>query len=361
MADENDDLRTTLEAAFEEDAKSQEDTTPPPSGEEGKAPVQEELKLEGEGEEKVEGKKATETLEDQKKAEPKSRDEKSGQFKKGEAKKEEGELKPKSPFERAPDSWKADAKAGWEKVPDPVRREIYRREQEVVQVLQQTATERKIAGDFQQAVYPFEVFLRAENVHPIQAVRELFGQAAILRVGTPAQKAQLVANVVKQFGVSIQDLDSALVGENLPDEDGRLTRIIQQQLAPVNQFMQQIGNIRQQRSQQVDQGVESDIDAFASDPKNKYFYEVNNDMADLMEMAAKQGVNMTLADAYAKACKFNDRVQQMITQEKQQEMQNKRNAGSSLPSRGAPPTGTPGGTDNLHSDILSAWDSVASR
>lgn len=268
-------------------------------------------------------------------------------------------IKPRSPIERAPESWKPDVKAHWDKVPNEVRQEIYRRERDITETLQKTASERKLAHEFQQTVYPFEVFMRAENVNPLQAVRELLGQAALLRVGSPGQKAQLVANVVKQFNVPIKDLDAALVGEQIPDEESKLTRIIQQQLAPVNQFMQQVGSLQQQREQRTQSEMDQEIEQFASNPDHKYFYEVNSDMADILELAARQNRSMSLKDAYDRACKINDSVQAMITGEKQAENARKRAASASLPSRGAPVSSGQRTGDSIRDDLLNAMGQLA--
>lgn len=357
---ENDDLRSALEEAFNE----QEGVSSTPSSEDGRpaentaepvgttAPTERSEPVgdataatdqpeSGEGRERGADGKFLKKPQDQQ-ATPERKQDSTTQF-------------------RAPESWKPQAKEHWTKLPPDVQQEVARREREIVMTLQQTAGARKVADQFIAAVSPFEMMIRAEGADPISATRELFGQAAILRIGTPAQKAQLVATVVKRFGVPIKDLDAALVGEQIPDEEGKIAQIIQQQLAPVRQFMQSIEGVKQQRAQQVDGEIDNEINQFAADPTNEFFHEVKNEMADLMEVAARNGRTMTLKQAYDRAVAVNENIQQVVSQRRQQQVGKARAAGSSLPSRGAPPASGQQRGDSIRDDLLAAFDNVASQ
>lgn len=346
---EDNDLRAALEEAYNEQEEGSDTSSPETGGSEKDTPEQ------------VRDTAPTEQSEPVDK--PADKPESSGEADKPVVKKEKKpkEKEPEHKAEadvKAPESWKPQARDAWTNVPSEAKQEILRREREIVQTLQQTAGARKLAQDFVNTISPFEMMIRAEGADPLSATRDLFGQAAILRIGTPAQKAQMVANVVKQFNVPIDALDAALVGEKIPDQDGKIAQLLEQQLAPVKQFMSTIDQTRQQRAQQADTEIDSEIDEFANDKANEYFYDVKEDMADIMEMAAKRGQTVTLKQAYDKACMMNSDVSSAIAAKKQQQVTNARNAGSSLPSRGAPQQTQVKG-DDLRSDILSAFDHVA--
>jgi hypothetical protein len=280
---------------------------------------------------------------------------------KKEVPKAEADGTPYKNLERAPESWKPVAKESWAKLPPEVREEVARREREIVMTLQNTSGARRLAEQFASTVSPFEMMIQAEGTDPLTAVRELLGQSAILRIGTPVQKATLVANVIKRFGVPIKDLDALLVGDTVPDEDSKIAQIIQAQLAPVRQFMSTIEGVRTQRARQVDGTIDTEIEAFAKDTTNEFFFDVKNDMADIMELAAKQGRSVSLKQAYDKAVAMSDDVQTVITKRQQEQVAAAKKAGSSLPSRGAPPaTGTPKG-DDLRGDLLAAFDTLATQ
>jgi hypothetical protein len=350
MAGEEDDLRSALEEAY--DAQEGETETPSPeaggSDKDTSQPVRDTTPTEES--ERV----------DKPADKPEATDEATKPVKKGKEETPPERKQDSSTQFKAPESWKPQARDAWAKVPAEAQQEILRRERDIVQTLQATSVQRKLAADFFSAVSPFEMMIRSEGSDPISATRELFGQAAILRIGTPAQKAQLVANVVKRFNVPIQDLDAALVGEQIPDEEGKIAQILEKQLAPVRQFMSTIDQTRQQRTQQVDGQIDGEIEAFAEDKANEFFFDVKEEMADLMEMAAKRNQSMTLKQAYDKAIQLNPEIAKAIQQRNQDQVTKARAAGSSLPSRGAPVQSGQHG-DDLRSDIMAAFDSVANR
>ena len=346
------DLRSALEEAYNESQEEDNDSSPD-SG----TPVKETP----EPERDTALTEESEPVKDEKPDKPAPSEEEDKPVKPVKKGKKDAQPAPRADGEvKAPESWKPQARDAWTNVPAEARQEILRREREIVQTLQQTAGARKLAQDFVSTVSPFEMMIRAEGADPLTATRELFGQAAILRIGTPAQKAQLVASVVKRFNVPIQDLDAALVGEQIPDEEGKLAQMLERHLAPVKQFMSTIDQTRQQREQKLDGEVDNEIETFANDKANEFFYDVKDDMADIMEMSARRGQTLTLKQAYDRALKTNDSIQETLNKRKQEQVRQARAAGGTLPSRGATPD-TPTKGDDLRSDLLSAFDSIANR
>jgi len=260
--------------------------------------------------------------------------------------------------DRAPESWKPAAREFWQKLPAEARQEIQRREHDINQFVQQTAAKRKIADQFVETVSPYMGMIQAEGGNPISMVQDLLNTATFLRTGPPAQKAVLIAKLVKDFGISIQDLDSALVGEQIPeDPNAKIMQILDQRLAPVNQLLQRVEQGRQQQTQQESLEMDQEIATFATDPKNEHFIDVKDDMADLVEMASKRGRPITLKDAYDKAVAMNPEVQAAIRARVVQ----KRNAGSSLPQRGPNTGGGDASKRTARQDIEAAFDMLATR
>jgi DNA-binding transcriptional MerR regulator len=239
-------------------------------------------------------------------------------------------------------------------LPDAVREEVIKREREMDVYVQRTSAQRKIADQFVQTVQPYMGMIQAEGGNPIQTVQNLLQTAAFLRTGPAAQKAVMVAKLVKDFGISIEDLDRALVGEQVPENpEDKISQIIEQRLAPVNQFIEQIQGTRQQRERQVDSQVDTEIQQFAQNPANEFFKDVFLDMADLIEFAAKRGQTLPMKDAYDRACQMNPEVQKVLGERAAA----KKRSSSSLPLRGAPAsTGAQG--DDLRSTIERAFDSA---
>jgi flagellar biosynthesis/type III secretory pathway chaperone len=265
------------------------------------------------------------------------------------------------PSVRAPESWKPVAREHWAKLPAEVQQEVARREKEITQTLQQTAQQRKLAEHFTESVRPFEAMIRAENRDPVTAASELFATAAMLRMGSPVQKAQLVANMVKNFGIPIDALDAALVGEQIPDEDSKLARLIDQRLQPVNQFINEVQTLKQRRTETVSTEVQTEIEAFANDPANEFFADLRDTMADLMEVASKNGRRLTLRDAYDRAVLLTPDVKAVVDSRKAATVAKKKEASASLPQTPPPQGGTGKEAATLRADIENAFASVANR
>ena len=233
--------------------------------------------------------------------------------------------KPAAAPEKAPASWRPDIREHWQTLPEPVRAEIVRREREVQKTLQDTAEARRMADAVMRTIQPYEGFIKAEGGNPLQAIDNLMATAARLRTAPGPELATLVAQVVKQFGVGrfgnnfIEMLDSALAGEAPRPQDSQqqaVQQVIQQQLAPVQQFMQQFQQAQAAQQQQLAQSAANEVQQFLS--QAEFGDDVREDMADILEVAQRRGVQMTLQDAYNKAVMINDRVRKAMDMRQQQ-------------------------------------------
>ena len=324
MSEPTTSMREALEAALEESEKTV--PTEAPAAEPQAIADPETAPAEGAGAPAAaEGQSLTELAEgdansDNKDVQQQERDEQ-GKFK---AKQEGIQPGPKSAprqqGERAPASWKPEVREHWAQLPETVRSEIQRREVEVQRTLQESAEARKNYDMVMRTIAPYEAFIRAENSNPIQAIDNLMSTAARLRTGTAPELAQMVAGLVKQFGIGrfgnqfIEQLDSALAGQ-APQQDYQQTaieQVLNQKLAPVQQMLTQFQQAQLQQQQLVTQQAQSEVADFLS--KAEFGEDVREDMADLLETAQRRGQTLSLADAYKKACLMNDSVRAVIGQ-----------------------------------------------
>ena len=277
----------------------------------------------------------------------------------------EGEKSPVA-ADAAPVSWKSEEKAHWAKVPPEVKAIIQRREQEVQRALNNTAHARKFTGEFQQVVAPFAHLIRAQNSHPLQAVHNLMQTAAGLMTGNQQQKAAIVAEIISNYGVDLQTLDTTLAGSaqqpNPNAGQGSIPPQFAQALQPIYQFMETIQQSRQTYEQQQAAKAAEDIQTFGT--THPFFEEVREDMADLMEMAAKRGRKLSLEDAYKTAIAGNPQYASAVKQNTDAAsvsaaaatLARARNAASSVsggPRGGAGGTKTPA---TRRGAIEAAWD-----
>ena len=243
-----------------------------------------------------------------------------GKFKKPEGVQAGPKSGPRQQGERAPASWRPDIREHWGSLPEPVRAEIQRRETEVARTLQETAEARKTAEAVMKTIEPYQAFIKAENSNPLQAIDNLMGTAARLRTGTAPELAQLVAGIVNQFGTGrfgngfIEMLDSALAGQT-PKQDPQqlaMEQVLNQRLAPMQNMLTQFQQAQVQQQQQAAQAAQTEVQSFIE--RAEFGNDVREDMADIIEAHSRRGQNISLQDAYKKACLMNDTVRSVISQ-----------------------------------------------
>lgn len=266
---------------------------------------------------------------------------------------------------RAPVSWRPSAREVWKDLPPAAKEEVLKREREIQQGLEQASQARRFTEQFHQMVRPFEGIMKAEGArNPLEGVQSLLQTGAALSMGQQSVKAQTIANLIKHYGVDIETLDGILAGEQPQNtEEAKIQQMLDQRLKPVQDLLGQVNQQRAQQSQGVQQQTQTEIQQFAADPKNEFFNDVRNDMADILEMAARRGENMSLQDAYDRACYFNPEVRKVVQarggtapagQPSKATMRRKRAAASSVSGRRS--GGTAKASEDLRSALEDAWE-----
>ena len=138
----------------------------------------------------------------------------------------------------APKTWRKEAKAEYDKLPDTIKKEIHRREEDIHRGIAQYKNE---ANSWKEVVAPFVENIRASGVDERHAVKHLLSVENSLRNGDPHTKAAVLANLIKGYSI---DMD-LLVNPNKIDpsriqnfqryENERMHRLnAQQQLDQIN-------------------------------------------------------------------------------------------------------------------------------
>lgn len=336
-------LREALETAFEESEKEEEEVI------EDAVQEPEEKEQEEQKEEEVE-EKAEEPEEEE--VEEKTEEE-------VEEVEEEVEEEPEEEEDTTPppNSWKAAAREQWKDLPKGVKDEVLRREEEIVRGLQGKNDAKKFKEEFDQTIRPFEQFIAADGHTPIESVKNLMQTAAGLRVGTPVQKAQIVAKVINDFGIDIQTLDTILSGQPAPENDVR--GVVRQELAPI------IQNLEKQREDlrgTNEEKMQNEIDAFMRDPKNEFVNDVVEDMATILDINAARGKELTLAEAYEQACRYNPEIQKVISMRSEKDrVKVKKKAAVSISGSPSGPKAPKTSNDTIRGAIENALESVSDR
>jgi hypothetical protein len=304
-----DDLRSVIESAVEEQSQ---DANPPPvvSAEpavEPSAPVETPPSSDDGAQAEVPTERGSPDV-------PKSIEEVAGEKS---ADKPADKTVPDPRIDRAPQSWKGDAKKVWAELPLNVRQEVVRRERDATRILQETAEVRQRVDAMREVIMPhMDRINTMYQGNAVTAINNLLGVERTLVSGDPVAKVNLVANMIKHFGIDLVALDKALVGQPMPQEvqqQSALERMLEQKLSPIQQFIASQQQRDQQHRQQVEQEVTHTVETMATDPNFPYFDDVRADMADIIEMGAKRGVAISLEQAYSRAVRMNDETYQATT------------------------------------------------
>ena len=214
-------------------------------------------------------------------------------------------------IDRAPSSWKKEAKGEWAALPLHTRQEVHKRESEINRALAQATPDKQLAEQFRNTVTPYMARVKVMGVNPVEAVDRLFQADHILSSAPPRDKAAYMAKLIMEYGISVEELDAALT----PLVSGRtagapagvpgasdINAIIQQQL---QQALAPIMQREQAQQQRAAEEVTQTVEQMAVDPKYPFFDDVRDDMADLVDIFSRRGIYLSLDDAYNRAIRMN--------------------------------------------------------
>ena len=290
----------------------------------------------------------------------------------GEGRVAEGEADPveaKAPIKdeiKPPVGYSPESREEWKNVPQAVKAQIHKREQDIAKAMEGTAVARRSHQQLGALANTYGSVLAAEGVqHPMQAVENLFKTVAELRMGSPAQKAQKMAQLIEHYGVDIGALDTALTGQTPVDpQSSQFEQLLDQRMAPINQVMEQLTQLQAGKQQQTQQAAMQEVETFKQTAE--FLDDVRNDMADLIDMAANRGYDMSMQEAYDKACALNPQISAIMKQRadaaalvgNSNSIAAKRSASSSI-------SGSPNSAGSMNRDtsirglMSRAWDEAA--
>lgn len=268
---------------------------------------------------------------------------------------------------RPPASIKPEARADWDKTPPSIQAEFHRRDREVNEALRQTAESRRFHEEFRQTVAPYEMLIRASNSTPLQAVDNLMKTAAALRTSPPPQRAQLVAQIVKEYGVDIVMLDRALSGSMVAPPPDPYVQQIQEQVKPLVDFVSQLRQQQQTVVERTQQEAQAELEEFfANEQDYPYANDLKDDMADILEVSARRGVQLTLQQAYSRASMLHPTISKLVensglAQQVAQQNAAAQKARNTAVSVRSAPTGSGGNDDADDDSIRSALEKAIGK
>lgn len=240
-----------------------------------------------------------------------------------------------------------------------------RRERETAVTLQETAQARQVVGALQHLQQEFAPALQAEGVDVLTASRNLMQVSARLRFGTPHEKAATVAQIMQAYGVDVPTLDAILSNQPVPQQAQQQSQQLRD--PRLDGLLSQIAQARQAQIQETTRQAVSEVEQFGS--SKEFFPNVRSMMADILEISARRGIDMSLEEAYDRACKLDPEVSKVLAQRTAAGAQQNGNpstarnraAASSVRSTPAVGGGAAPGPENLRGAIEAAWDNAAGQ
>lgn len=254
---------------------------------------------------------------------------------------------------QAPSSWKAEAKAIWDKASKGeaitpqefaiVQAEAERREGDFHKGTAEWKTHAETGRAYEKALAPYQQTLQQLNVDGVTAVSALLKADHILRNAPESVKVQEFLKIAQQYGIDLNKQFS-------PD----VSRYEQE----LFQTKEQLKQIQQQAMEQSSMAVNSDIERFASAPGHEHFAAVRVHMASLLESGAAKDMDA----AYDMAVYANPETRATLLeqQRRSQEEANRtqRASAAAVSVKGSSPAnGAPSATRaSLRGDIEAAFD-----
>lgn len=213
------------------------------------------------------------------------------------------------PAVKAPQSWKPAAREAFAKAPPEVQQEVLRRESEVNRAMQESAEARRVAAQARETLSPYEGLARANGMDPLKYAGSVMQTAATLHMGSPAQKAAVVAQLISSYGIDVDAVNAVM--------QGQAPQMGHQPAQPPQDVGRVVEQVIQQRLEQATQqrAIRAWEEFQASEPE--FLDTVKDSMRVILMDAGQRGLNMTYQDAYTRACKMDEEVSAVLAQRNQ--------------------------------------------
>lgn len=195
-----------------------------------------------------------------------------------------------------------------------------RRSEEMHKGLDQYREKAQFGAQIEQAIQPYMATINAMGAHPAMAVQRLFSADHALRYGTPQQKTNMLMQIAKDYGVSMDSINEYQAEQPYVDPQVQALQTQVQQLQAL--IAQQDQKHNQQWEWQERQAHDSAIARFSQDPANTHFESVRGEMADLLQA----NLATDLKDAYEKAIYLNPTIRAAVLAQQQAAAEEKRKA-----------------------------------
>ena len=247
----------------------------------------------------------------------------------------QGQVNAPAPVDEAPKGLSVGMRENWKNLDSQTKDEFKRYEERIGGMAQKYAHDARRAQAMDKVMQPYSQLMQM-NGGPQNILPGLLQTGAALQTGNEVERARTVASLISQFQVNPAQVAGFLKGENPePSQNEQIQQMISKQMAPVHQQLQQYQQRDQQMRQQGQEQIKGKIREFAQ--ANEFYGDLSETMADIMDIAARNGREMGLQEAYDAAAWQHPEIRKvMLARQSQGQVQQRKRAASSI-------HGTPGG------------------
>ena len=258
----------------------------------------------------------------------------------GESGEADGEPRPSqvdapAPVDEAPKGLSIGMRENWKNLDSQTKDEFRRYEERIGGMAQKYAHDARRAQAMDKVMQPYSQLMQM-NGGPQNILPGLLQTGAALQTGNEVERARTVASLINQFQVNPAQVAGFLKGESVePTQNEQMQQMVSQQMAPMQQELQQLRQRDMQMRQQGQEQIKGKIREFAQ--ANEFYGDLSETMADIMDIAARNGREMGLQEAYEAAAWQHPEIRKvMLARQSQGQVQQRKRAASSI-------HGTPGG------------------
>lgn len=245
-------------------------------------------------------------------------------------------------FAEPPKSWKKEAQAEWQKLPESLRAEVFRREEDFHKGIAHYKQFSDIGTTLHKVIEPYSQMIVQAGHNAPALIGDLLSMQKVMTTGSKQERAAMAMQILQNTGVSLEELQQV---PQQPAVDPNIAALIQK----VQSLEGQLTSQSQQREQAELQDVNAEVEKFRTDGKHEHFSAVALDMSALLA----QGRASDLQDAYDKAVWANPETREKQLQKHKQELARRqadeaaaarKAAGANVARRGTPPVPAKPGT-----------------
>jgi hypothetical protein len=214
-------------------------------------------------------------------------------------------------------SWKAEAREKWAEVPRWAQEEIHRVGVEYQKQQEASAQDRKSAGEWREAVGPYEHMVKAAGLSGPQAARNLLEREALLNTAPMQTRAKLLANGIRTY----LGTDEAALSLLAAELNGAGPAAPVQQPAGIRP--EQIETLLERKLQEREETAQRDRSVQAweefAGTEPEFLNDVRPQVAALVGVWASENpgqvpTKAVFQDLYDQACQINKRIAPIVKQ-----------------------------------------------